>query len=342
MKKKPIHPQQQQQPASTLAAAAAAVGGEAAASNAAAATAAGAPAAAAPAAALATLRSAAPVDRLRYQALLIFDHFDADADGRLLPSELSAFLNYAGRKLMWSPGLSDVLARVRGECLGSLPPGGACSRERFLQVCVAVLLVVVYVCVFVSERGLVVSPPVFSSGLLFRNPGNSNTPPHQQTTPKTTKPKPKPKQTQLVRDQVHAVSCSPEYQRNELRPDAAARLQAQIGIPLQEICAAKWVFTLLDFDADGKVALADLDKAEGIERYYVDASLQDADEDEDGAIVFEEFLVSYAKPKPVWKNLIIMAANTLAIFLLLQVGWGARFVCVCACARVLPACILRA
>lgn len=46
---------------------------------------------------------------------------------------------------------------------------------------------------------------------------------------------------------------------------------------------------------------------------------QDADEDEDGAIVFEEWLVSYAKPKPVWKNLVLMAANTLIIFLLLQV-----------------------
>jgi hypothetical protein len=46
---------------------------------------------------------------------------------------------------------------------------------------------------------------------------------------------------------------------------------------------------------------------------------QDADEDEDGALVFEEFLLSYAKPKPVWKNLVIMAANTLAIFALLQV-----------------------
>lgn len=47
-------------------------------------------------------------------------------------------------------------------------------------------------------------------------------------------------------------------------------------------------------------------------------SHKDADEDEDGAIVFEEWLVSYAKPKPVWKNLLLMAANTLIIFLLLQ------------------------
>jgi hypothetical protein len=36
--------------------------------------------------------------------------------------------------------------------------------------------------------------------------------------------------------------------------------------------------------------------------------------------VFEEFLLSYAKPKPIWKNLIIMVANTVAIFVILQVG----------------------
>ena len=40
--------------------------------------------------------------------------------------------------------------------------------------------------------------------------------------------------------------------------------------------------------------------------------------DDDGQIVFEEFLVSYAKPKPIAKNMVIMAVNTLVIFLILQ------------------------
>ncbi|KAI8466512.1 MAG: hypothetical protein J3K34DRAFT_433633 [Monoraphidium minutum] len=200
------------------------------------------------------LKAAQPVDRLRYQAMLLFDHFDADKDGALSPQEAAAFFLYSGRKLMWSPGLSEVLAGVQSAALASLG-GAACSRERFLQ---------------------------------------------------------------LVRDQVHAVSCSTDYQRNDMRPDSAARLQAQMGLRQQEICAAKWVFTLLDYDADGKVQLSDLAAAAGIESYYYDAQLQDADEDEDGALVFEEFLLSYAKPKPVWKNLVIMAANTAAIFLLLQ------------------------
>jgi hypothetical protein len=40
--------------------------------------------------------------------------------------------------------------------------------------------------------------------------------------------------------------------------------------------------------------------------------------DADGKIVFEEFLVSYARPKPIGKNLVIMAVNTLIIYLILS------------------------
>lgn len=40
--------------------------------------------------------------------------------------------------------------------------------------------------------------------------------------------------------------------------------------------------------------------------------------DDDGLISFEEFLVSYAKPKPIGKNMLIMAINTAAIFFILQ------------------------
>lgn len=213
-----------------------------------------APAAAAKQEPLALLKSAQPVDRLRYQALLLFEHFDADHDGLLSADELAAFFTYSGRKLMWSPGLSSVLKGVQDAAVASLG-SGACSRHQF---------------------------------------------------------------SQLVRDQVHAVSCSLEYQRNDMRPDDAARLQAQMGLTHQEVCAAKWVFTLLDYNADGKLSLADVEQAAGIERHYYEAQLQDADTDDDGALVFEEFLLSYAKPRPVWKNLVIMAANTAAIFLLLQ------------------------
>lgn len=55
--------------------------------------------------------------------------------------------------------------------------------------------------------------------------------------------------------QVQAVSCSASYQTSALRPDEAARLQAVMGLTLQEVCAAKWVFTLLDLDNDGEGAL---------------------------------------------------------------------------------------
>jgi len=47
-----------------------------------------------------------------------------------------------------------------------------------------------------------------------------------------------------------------------------------MGLTHQEICAAKWVFTLLDFNADGKVQLSDLEGAAGVESYYYEAQLE--------------------------------------------------------------------
>lgn len=52
--------------------------------------------------------------------------------------------------------------------------------------------------------------------------------------------------------QVHAVSTSQAYQSSMLRPDVAARLQAQMSVNVTELAAAKWVFGLLDFDNDGE------------------------------------------------------------------------------------------
>ena len=40
--------------------------------------------------------------------------------------------------------------------------------------------------------------------------------------------------------------------------------------------------------------------------------------------MFEEWLLSYARPKAVWKNLVIMVANAAAIFVILSVRAGAR------------------
>lgn len=34
--------------------------------------------------------------------------------------------------------------------------------------------------------------------------------------------------------------------------------------------------------------------------------------------MFEEFLISYARPKPILKNLLIMAINTAVIYFILQ------------------------
>lgn len=40
--------------------------------------------------------------------------------------------------------------------------------------------------------------------------------------------------------------------------------------------------------------------------------------DDDGFITFEEFMISYARPKPILKNLLIMAINTAVIYFILQ------------------------
>jgi hypothetical protein len=40
--------------------------------------------------------------------------------------------------------------------------------------------------------------------------------------------------------------------------------------------------------------------------------------DDDGFISFEEFIISYARPKPILKNILIMAINTAVIFFILQ------------------------
>jgi hypothetical protein len=53
--------------------------------------------------------------------------------GVLSQSELKSFFTYAGRKLMWSPGLAELLQGVQSEVTSGLGDG-PCSRERFLQV----------------------------------------------------------------------------------------------------------------------------------------------------------------------------------------------------------------
>ncbi|WIA38558.1 hypothetical protein OEZ86_001874 [Tetradesmus obliquus] len=202
---------------------------------------------------LSVLTSTEPIDRLRYQALLMFDHWDSSSSGRLSGEQLGQFFTWCTRKVSWSPGLSEVLAGVTSSWASLAQTG--CSREQFVRI---------------------------------------------------------------IRSQVHAVSTSAAYTGSMMRPDEAARLQAQMSLNKTELAAAKWVFGLLDFDNDGKVALSMYKAAQGIEAYVYEDKIEDADADDDGLISFEEFLVSYAKPKPIGKNMLIMAINTAAIFFILQ------------------------
>lgn len=53
--------------------------------------------------------------------------------------------------------------------------------------------------------------------------------------------------------------------------------------------------------------------------------------DGDGQITFEEFMVSYARPKPILKNLLIMVINTAVIYFILQAPMLDVMLKVCAC-----------
>eukprot|EP00879_Flechtneria_rotunda_P013782 GHRR01014395.1.p1 GENE.GHRR01014395.1~~GHRR01014395.1.p1 ORF type:complete len:371 (+),score=114.23 GHRR01014395.1:49-1161(+) len=217
---------------------------------------------------LTVLTSTDPVDRLRYQAILMFDQLDQGRTGRLLGQDLQQFFTACSRKVSWSPGLSEVLQQVEANCSPLIAAG--CNREEFIRV---------------------------------------------------------------IRMQVHAVSTSQAYQNSMMRPDEAARLQAQMSLNKQELAAAKWMFGLLDSDNDGKVSLSMYKAAEGIEAYVYEDKLEDVDADNDGYIIFEEFLGSYAKPKPIGKNLIIMAVNTLVVYFILQAPFLDTMIKVGCCCR---------
>jgi hypothetical protein len=56
--------------------------------------------------------------------------------------------------------------------------------------------------------------------------------------------------------------------------------------------------------------------------------------DDDGFITFEEFMVSYARPKPILKNLLIMAVNTAIIYFILQAPFLDTMIKVCGSASI--------
>lgn len=61
---------------------------------------------------LSVLTSTEPIDRLRYQALLMFDHWDSSSSGRLSGEQLGQFFTWCTRKVrVWS-GVADPGART--------------------------------------------------------------------------------------------------------------------------------------------------------------------------------------------------------------------------------------
>jgi hypothetical protein len=52
----------------------------------------------------------------------------------------------------------------------------------------------------------------------------------------------------------------------------------------------------------------------GIEAQVAYGQLDDLDEDEDGLVDFDAYLTTYAKPRKVWLNLLVMVINTAIIY----------------------------
>jgi len=69
-------------------------------------------------------------------------------------------------------------------------------------------------------------------------------------------------------------------------------------------------FRLLDISRSGKLPLSFLKKAQGIEAKVVEGVLEDADEDGDGQLTFEDFLTSYARERPVLMTMAVLLVHT--------------------------------
>jgi len=304
---------------------------------------------------LASLQQAVPVDRLRYQALLVFNYFDTDRDG--------AFLFFAppapGRRCCHDarrppPSVSLITKKPKTHQTNPIPTTStktgvlnAAEYAAYSRYAANKAPWAPAVGAALAAAAAPLLPPPAAAG----PPGGSGRVGREAF-------------VSIVRAQLARVSASPGGPLDApgaagLVPQEVARLAAQSSLTRGELLAARWAFLLIDLDNDNRVRLEDVRRAGGIERAVAEArGLFDDEEDEDeeegaggggagggaaaaaggaaasagapasaagakasaaaGLVSFEEYLATYSRPKEPFKAAAVLLANTVLVWLIVQ------------------------
>ncbi|PNW84211.1 hypothetical protein CHLRE_04g225400v5 [Chlamydomonas reinhardtii] len=83
---------------------------------------------------LAILQNTRPVDRLRFQAILVFQHFDTEKTGRLAPEQLTAYEAYSAERFGTAAAEAMKPAFERARAAAAAVPGGSLDMEAFIDL----------------------------------------------------------------------------------------------------------------------------------------------------------------------------------------------------------------
>lgn len=115
-----------------------------------------------------------------------------------------------------------------------------------------------------------------------------------------------------------AVKQNPSLGLGSLTFEQRGQLRRKTILTDAEIAPLLFIFSAMDTGNSGKLSLNSLRQSGFVEAQMVEDKLEDADEDEDGYVTFEEYLQSYARPRDTMLAVLMMAANTLAIWLVIN------------------------
>ncbi|KAG2452172.1 hypothetical protein HYH02_003204 [Chlamydomonas schloesseri] len=83
---------------------------------------------------LAILQNTRPVDRLRFQAILVFQHFDTEKTGRLSPEQLTTYEAYSAERFGAAASEAMKPAFAAARAAAAAVPGGSLDMEAFIDL----------------------------------------------------------------------------------------------------------------------------------------------------------------------------------------------------------------